>query len=75
VRPEQYVKINIPETELTDNKTAVLDSIYFVNSTLFITARHLSSSNARLIQYKPFDKKHILTSAIYAYASTVASFL
>jgi hypothetical protein len=48
------------ETELIYNKTVMFDYIYFVNSIVFRTARHLSPSYARLIQYNPSDKIHYI---------------
>jgi len=38
----------LTETELIYNKTVTFDYIYFVNSIVFRTARHLSPSYARL---------------------------
>jgi len=54
------------ETGLIYNKTVVFGYIYSVNSIVFWTARYLSPSYARLIQYKPSDKiQCILISATH----------
>jgi hypothetical protein len=42
------------DTELIYNKTVMFDYIYFVNSIVFRTARHLSPSYARLIALRQY---------------------